>query len=83
MQRERPRHAHAEGLLAYRERLPGTVALALDHHALEHLGAPAGALDHLKVHAQPVTGVELRYTAELRALQAVDDCAHRYGSAGA
>ena len=77
MQRERPLDADAERLLTDRERLAYAMALALDDDALEHLGAAAGALDHLKVDSQAVTGVERRYAAELRALQAVDGCAHK------
>ena len=76
VQRERPLHADAEGLLADGERLPGAMALALDHDALEHLGAAPRALDDLEVHAQTVTGVERGDPAELRSLQAFDDCAH-------
>src|SRR6185437_7697473 len=76
VERERALHADAEGLLAHGERLPGAMALALDHDALKHLGAASRALDDLKVHAEPVPSVERGYPAELRSLQAVDDCAH-------
>ncbi len=76
VKRERPLDADAEGLLAHGEGLPGSMALALDHHALEHLGAAAGALDDLEVDAQPVPGVKRGHSAELRSLQAVDHGAH-------
>src|SRR5437868_3000453 len=56
---KRPLDAHAEGLLAHGEGLARPVALALDHHPLEDLGAPPGALDHLEVHPHPITGREL------------------------
>ena len=48
-------------------------ALALDHDALEHLGAAAGALDDLEVHAHAVPGLEGRHAAQLGALEAVDE----------
>jgi hypothetical protein len=76
MHGERPLHAHAEGVLADRERLAHALALALDHHALEDLRPPAIALDDLEVHAHPVPGRELGNAPELRALEAVDDGAH-------
>src|SRR6266545_598712 len=37
VQRERPLHAHSEGLLPHRERLPGAGTLAFEDDALEHL----------------------------------------------
>jgi hypothetical protein len=83
VQREGPLHAHAERLLAHGEGLPGPVALALDDDALEQLGAPAGAFNHLEMDAQTIAGVKGRYAAELRTLQAVDHCAHRMNPAGA
>src|SRR5215210_1931056 len=55
---ERPLHADAEGLLAHREGLAHALALALDHDALEDLGAAARALDDLEVHLQAVAGLE-------------------------
>ena len=73
---ERALHADAERLLADRERLARAVALALDDHALEDLGAPARALDHLEVDLHPVAGLEGRDAAQLGALEAVDDGAH-------
>jgi hypothetical protein len=76
VQRERPLHADAEGLLADRERLADAVALALDHDALEHLGAASRALDHLEVDAQAVARVELGDAPQLCAFEAVDDGAH-------
>ena len=76
VQRERPLDADPERLLADGERLARAVSLALDHDALEDLGAAAGALDHLEVDAQAVAGVKRRNSAELRALQAFDDGAH-------
>jgi len=76
VQRECSLHTDPEGLLADGEGLPHAVALTLDHNTLEHLRATPGALDHLKVHAQPVTGVKRRDASELRALQAVDHGAH-------
>jgi hypothetical protein len=65
MQRERALDADAEGLLADGERLPCSVALALDDDTLEQLSAPARTFDHLEVDAQAVTGVKRRHAAEL------------------
>jgi hypothetical protein len=76
MERERPLHADAEGLLAHGERLADALPLALDDDTLEDLRTAAGALDDLEVDAHPVAGLELRDPAELRALEAVDDGAH-------
>ena len=56
MHGERALHAHAEGLLADGEGLARAVALALDHHALEHLGALARALDDLEMDLHAVAG---------------------------
>jgi hypothetical protein len=72
MDREGPLDAHAKRLLAHRERLAHTAALALDHNALEDLRAPSRALDDLEVHAHAVTRLEGRDTAQLRTLDAVD-----------
>ena len=72
MQRERPLHAHAEGQLAHGERLARAGALALDHDALEDLGAAAGALDHLEVDAHAVARLEDGNAAQLSALEAFD-----------
>src|SRR4029079_6930290 len=80
VQRERPLHADAEGLLADGERLARARALALDDDALEHLDALAAALDHLEVHAHGVARLELRHVAQLRLLDALDDGAHGRGS---
>src|SRR5205085_2193426 len=74
--RKGPLYPNAEGLLAHGERLAYAVALALDHDPLEHLRPAPRALDHLKMHPHPVTGVEDRHAAELSALQAVDQGAH-------
>jgi hypothetical protein len=76
VQRERALHADAERVLADREGLAHALALPLDHHALEDLGAPAAALDDLEVDADAVTGGEIGDAAQLLALQAVDDGAH-------
>src|SRR4051794_25392486 len=77
MQRERALDTDAEGLLAHGERLPYTFALALDDDALEDLRAATRALDDLEVDPHPIAGGELRDPAQLRALEAVDDGAHR------
>jgi hypothetical protein len=58
MQRERALHADPEGLLAHREGLAHTVALALDHDPLEHLGAPPRALHDLEVDAHAIARLE-------------------------
>ena len=58
VQRERALDADTERLLADGEGLARAMTLALDHHAFEHLRAAPRPLDHLEVHAQPVTGVE-------------------------
>jgi hypothetical protein len=52
------------------------VSLALDHHALEHLYAAAGALDHLEVHLDTVARDEVRHAAQLGPFEVVDDAAH-------
>jgi hypothetical protein len=73
VQRERALDAHAKRLLADGESLADPGALALDHHALEHLGAPAGALDDLEVHAHTVARLEDRYSPQLGTFEAFDD----------
>ena len=78
MQGKRALHAHAEGLLAHGEGLARAVALALDHDALEHLHAAARALDDLEVDLDPVSRREAGNTAQLLALDAVDDAAHSW-----
>jgi hypothetical protein len=52
------------------------MALALDHNALEYLGAATRALDDLKVDADAVTRGEVRDAAQLSAFEAFDDGAH-------
>src|SRR3954447_13162600 len=76
VRRERPFHADAEGLLAHGEGLAHALALALDDHALEDLGAAARALDDLEVHLEPVARLEARDAAQLGALEGIDDRAH-------
>ncbi len=66
-----------ERLLADRERLARAAALAADHDPLEDLGPPAGALDHLEVHADAIPGLEARDLLQLALLDALDDRAHR------
>ena len=73
---ERALHADAEGLLADREGLAHALALALDDHALEHLGPAARALDDLEVDADAIARLELGDAAQLGALESVDDRAH-------
>ena len=73
---ERALHADAERLLADGEGLAQAGALALDHDALEHLGAAAVALDDLEVHPHAVTRLEGGDAAQLGALDVVDDTAH-------
>ena len=68
--------ADAEGLLAHGERLARAVSLALDDDALEHLHAPARALDHLEVDLDAVARREVGNAAQLRALDGFDDAAH-------
>src|SRR2546428_108895 len=70
--REGALHAHAEGLLAHRERLARPVPLALDHHPLEDLHAAPRALDDLEVHLHTVAGREARYAPQMRALDCFD-----------
>ena len=74
--RERALDADAEGLLADREGLARSVALALDDHALEDLRTTTRPFDDLEVDADAVAGPELGHAAQLRALEAVDDGAH-------
>jgi hypothetical protein len=80
--REHTLDAHPEGLLAHRERLPRPVALALDDDALEHLDAPAGALDHLEVNLQAIARREVGHTAQLGAFEGFDDAAHNKEEGG-
>jgi hypothetical protein len=60
--------ADAEGLLADGERLPNARALTLDDDPLEDLDTAALPLDHLKVHAHRIAGLELRYVGAQLAL---------------
>ena len=76
VQGERPLHAYAEGLLAHRERLAHTGALALDHDALEDLRAASLSLDHLEVDADAVARLESGDATQLSALNAVDESGH-------
>ena len=73
---ERALHADAEGLLADREGLARTVALALDHHALEDLRTATRAFDDLEVDADAIARLEAGDAAQLGALKAFDDSAH-------
>ena len=73
VQRERALHADAERLLADGEGLARAAALALDHDALEDLGAAARALDDLEVHPHAVARLEDGDAAQLGALDAFDD----------
>src|SRR5246127_1100564 len=54
MHRKGPPDADAIALLAHGERLADASTLSADHHALEHLDAFLGALDHLDVHVNGV-----------------------------
>jgi hypothetical protein len=74
--RERALHPHAERLLAHGERLAYAVPLALEHDALEDLRTAAGALHDLEVHTHAVTRLEGGDSAQLRALDAVNDSGH-------
>src|ERR1035437_448473 len=76
MHREHALDANAEGLLAHRERLARTVALALDDRALEDLDAAASPLDHLEVNLHAVARREVWDAAHLRALDGCDYAAH-------
>ena len=73
----------AKGLLAHGEGLTGAMALALDHHALEHLHAAPGALDDLKMDLHAISRREVGHAAQLRALDSFDDAAHDIGRARA
>src|SRR5919201_2236651 len=80
VQRERPLDADAERLLADRERLARAASLPLQDDALEDLNPLALPLDPLEVPAHSVPRLELRNpVAQLCALEAVDDVAHRRG----
>jgi hypothetical protein len=83
VQRERPLDADAEGLLAHGERLARATALALDHDALEDLGAAAVPLDHLEVDAHAVARGEPRPLLQRSLLEVFDDCAHEVMMVGA
>ena len=83
VQRERPLDADAEGLLAHGERLARAAALALDHDALEDLGAAAVPLDHLEVNAHAVARGESRPLLQRSLLEVFDDCAHEVMMVGA
>src|SRR3954453_377605 len=76
VQRERAPPAAPQGLLAHRERLAHARALPLDDDALEDLGPATSALDDLEVHLHPVARLEAGDTAQLRALEGVDDGSH-------
>src|SRR5262245_18492615 len=82
VQRERSLHADPEGLLPHGECLSRPTALALDHDALEDLGAPPVALDHLEVNAHAIPGVEPGTLLERSLLEVVDDGAHGGGDGG-
>src|SRR5438105_2667376 len=83
MHREGALDSDAKGLLAHGEGLAGTMALALDHHALEHLHAAPGALDDLKMDLHAISRREVGHAAQLRALDCFDDAAHDIGRARA
>src|SRR5262249_12497396 len=71
-------HADAERLLADGEGLASARSLALDHDALEDLGALALALDHLEVHLHAVPRLEGGDLANSALLDAVDDRGHSW-----
>src|SRR3954447_7134239 len=78
MERERSLDSVAELLLSHGERLACPRALALEHDSLEHLDPLPLPLDDLEVHPDGVARLELRDPiAQLGALEAVDDVAHR------
>src|SRR4051794_34470907 len=83
VQRERALDADAERLLADGEGLADPLALALDHHAFEDLRPAARALDDLEVDLDAVPGLEAGNTAQLSALERVDDSAHGVRKASA
>src|SRR4051812_9495230 len=76
VQRERPLHADTEGLLAHGEGLAHALALTLDDDTFEDLRAAPRALDDQEVHLHAVACLEAGDTAQLRALEGVDDSAH-------
>src|SRR6185312_2385834 len=76
VQRERALHADAERVLAHRERLARSGALALQDDPLEHLDPRARALDDPEVHTHRVARLEPRDLAQLAALDVLDDRAH-------
>jgi hypothetical protein len=80
MERERPLDADTERLLAHREGLTGSGALALDHDTFEDLDAAALALDHLEVDAHGVARLEPgAIAAQLALLEVLDDPVHKNG----
>src|SRR5215471_11775669 len=77
VQRERALDSDAGRLLAHRERLAHSGALALDHDPFEHLDPLPVALDHLEVDGDRVAGLEAGdVRAQLTLLEALDDRAH-------
>jgi len=63
--------------LADRERAASALALDLQHHSLEYLGAAPGALHYLKVDLDAVADPELRHLPQLTALDTLDQLVHR------
>ena len=83
MEREGSLDADAERLLAHREGLAGTCALALDHDSLEDLHAAPLALDHLEVDAHGVAGLEPgAIAAQLALFEVLNDPVHNNGPVG-
>jgi hypothetical protein len=76
MQGERALNTDAEGLLADREGLAHSFALALDDDAFEDLRAAPRALDDLEVDLYAIAGLEAGDAAQLGALEGVDYSAH-------
>jgi hypothetical protein len=81
MDRERALDADAERLLANREGLADTGALALDDDSLEDLDAPALPFDHLEVHPNGIAGLEPRQVgSQLSLLEKLDRIRHEKGA---
>ncbi len=74
--RKRPLDPDAERQLAYGEGAACARALLLQHDALEHLCAPAGALHDLEVDPNAIADPELGHLPQLTALDALDQLVH-------
>ncbi len=76
MHRKRTLDPDAEGQLADGEGAARALALLLEHDALEHLGAPAGAFHDLEMDPYAIADPELGHLPQLTALDTLDQLVH-------